>query len=195
MNWILKNDGLSARRRSIQENLKIVAKVGHAVKRGTFYAMVTGIVLMLSSCREKTNGQHSAELKKDSTVTKDSLDKPQVNIKVNRHYDDKGNLIGFDSAYSSFYSNIKGDTARMDSLMTIFDRYYNRNHSLFFDKQFNTLFFNDSLRYPDFFHNDFFLKRYELNDAYLRGMMRRMDSIKNRFYQDQSKQNKDSKDQ
>ena len=123
----------------------------------------------------------------------DSLDKPKVDIKVNRHYDDQGNLIGFDSTYSSYYSNIKGDTGKMDSLMRGFDMFFNRNHSSFFNKQFDPLFFRDSLRYPDFFHKDFFLKRYELNDWYFRDVMKRMDSIKNKFYEE-SARNKNSKD-
>jgi hypothetical protein len=42
--------------------------------------------------------------------------KPKVAIKVNRRFDEKGNLIGFDSTYTSYYSNISGDTAQMDSL-------------------------------------------------------------------------------
>ena len=55
-----------------------------------------------------------------------------------------------------------------------------------FDRQFNNLFFQDSLLYPDFFHKDFFQKRYELNTPYLRDMMQRMDSVKNSFYRDQA---------
>lgn len=151
-----------------------------------------GVLLALSSCNEKTNGQHSAKLNKDQTT--DSLSKPKVNINVNRHYDDKGNVIGFDSTYTSYYSDVVGDTALMDSLMSSFDRYFNLNHSSFFRKEFSPLFFNDSLRYPDFFHDDFFMKRYELNDEYLKGMMQRMDSIKNRFYRDESVKSKKSKD-
>lgn len=157
--------------------------------------LITATSIMISSCHEKTNGQDTQDRKTDqASVAQDSLNKPKVNIKVNKHFDDKGNLIGFDSTYSSFYSNVKGDTAGMDSLMNRFDRYFNRNHSSFFDSQFNSLFFTDSLRYPDFFHRDFFMKRYELNDDYLKGMMRRMDSIKNRFYQDLHRKQRDSKD-
>jgi len=79
----------------------------------------------------------------------------------------------------------------MDSLMSSFNRYFKRDHSLPFDRDFNSLFFNDSTRYPDFFHNDFFLKRYELNDSYLRDMMNRMDSIKNRFYYEHTQKDKE----
>lgn len=147
---------------------------------GSFGIAMVVLVILLSSCHEKTNGQ-SAELKKYQT---DSLPKPKVDIKVNRRYDEKGNMIGFDSTYTSYYSNVGGDTAQMDSLMGSFDRYFRQDHSSFFRNQFDPLFFNDSTRYPDFFHDDFFMRRYELNDSYMRGMMQRMDSIKNNFYKE-----------
>jgi hypothetical protein len=102
----------------------------------------------------------------------DSTIKPKIDIKVNRRFDEKGNLMGFDSTYTSYYSNVDGDTAQMDSLMGSFDRYFREDHSSFFKKQFDPLFFNDSARYPDFFHDDYFMRRYELNDPYMRGMMR-----------------------
>ena len=179
MKTTLKQSGLSAKRKTIDNFLN------------PFFGLLLVSLLFLSSCREKTRGQNPEGKNGISSVTKDSLNKPKVNIKVNKHYDDKGNVIGFDSTYTSFYSNIQGDTAKMDSLMGSFDRYFKRDHSLLFDNQFNSLFFKDSTRYPDFFHDDFFMKRYEMNDHYLRDMMGRMDSIKNRFYYDRSKKNKE----
>ena len=178
MKTTLKQNGLSAKRKTIDNFLN------------PFFGLLLVLLLFLSSCQEKTRGQNPEEKNRISTVAKDSLNKPKVNIKVNKHYDDKGNVIGFDSTYTSFYSNLEGDTAKMDSLMGGFDRYFKRDHSLFFDNQFNSLFFNDSTRYPDFFHDDFFMKRYELNDHYLRDMMGRMDSIKNHFYYERSNREK-----
>ncbi len=150
--------------------------------------------LLVTSCHEKTNDQNPKE--KKTTMAKDSLNEPKVNIKVNKHFDDKGNMIGFDSTYTSYYSNIEGDTTRMDSLMNSFDRLFKKDHAFDFNNRFNSLFFKDSIRYPDFFHNDFFMKRYELNDHYFRDMMSRMDSIKNQFYKLHSlkEKGKDSND-
>ena len=177
MNSTSKRSGLSARR-----------KTPHHFPNATF-----GFLLIFSlsvlSCNDRTNSQNG-EKARSASVAADSLNKPKVNIKVNKRYDDKGNVIGFDSTYTSFYSNVQGDTAKMDSLMSNFDRYFQRDHSLFFDNQFNSLFFSDSTRYPDFFHNDYFMKRYELNDLYLRNMMNRMDSIKNNFYNERSDRGK-----
>lgn len=176
----LKTIGLSARRKTIRTTSHLPPS--------PFWIFIVGALFILSSCHEKSSGQHSAKLEKEQH--EDSLVKPKVNIKVNRHYDDKGNVVGFDSTYTSYYTNVAGDTAQMDSLMNRFDRYFNLNHSSFFRNEFNPLFFNDSLRYPDFFHDDFFRKRYELNDEYLKGMMQRMDSIKNEFYRDESSKKK-----
>lgn len=142
--------------------------------------IITVLTLLLSSCDRDSRGQ-TADLKTDQ---RDSTSKPTIDIKVNRRFDEKGNMIGFDSTYTSYYSNISGDTSQMDSLMGTFDRYFRQDHSSFFRNQFDPLFFNDSTRYPDFFHDDFFLRRYELNDTYMRGMMQRMDSIKNKFYKE-----------
>jgi hypothetical protein len=195
MESISKSGGLSARRRATDKENFPVPCTSDRIKRATICLFIAGILLTLSSCHEKTNEQNSNEQRKShAALTQDSLSRPQINIKVDKHYDKKGNLTGFDSTYTSFYSNVRGDTVQMDSLMNSFDLYFNRNHSSFFDKQFNTLFFNDSLRYPDFFHRDFFLRRYELNDPYLRGMMQRMDSIKNKFYHDRSQSHRNSKD-
>lgn len=174
----------------------LLKKGALSARRGATHAMPTGaprmaprflfsmVLLMglLQSCNNDIKGQ-SAQAKK----AVDSLAKPKVDIKVNRRYDEKGNMIGFDSTYTSYYSNISGDTAQMDSLIGSFDRYFRQEHSSFFGRQFDPLFFNDSTRYPDFFHDDFFLRRYELNDPYMRGMMYRMDSIKNSFYEEHRK--------
>jgi hypothetical protein len=143
--------------------------------------------LLFSACQEKTSGQSI----KAETQKRDSV-KPRVNISVNRHFDEKGNVIGFDSTYSSFYSNIEGDTVAMDSMMKKFDSYFKQRHPSLLQHEFEPLFFADSLRYPDFFHHDFFMKRYELNDAYMRNMMQRMDSIKNRYFKKNHKPPKKS---
>ena len=161
-------DGLSARRKIIQ-----------------CLTILSFCTLVLSSCNEKTNEQTKSE-EHVSSLSADSLNKPKVNIQVNRQYDSEGNVIGFDSTYASNYSNVQGDRRKMDSLMHGFDRFFNHDFSSTFKNEFQGLFFNDSLRYPDFFHDDFFMKRYELNDMYFRDMMHRMDSIKNRFYQENS---------
>jgi hypothetical protein len=167
--------GLTAR----QKATRLTAFFSSSARVAIYLLVVS---MLLSSCHGNTNGQDKSE-----RVVQDSSANPKVSIKVNKRYDDHGNIIRFDSTYTSYYSNVKSDTAQMDSLMNSFDRYFDLNHSSFFRNEFNPLFFDDSLRYPDFFHQDFFMRRYELNDPYFRGMMKRMDSIKNRFYREGSR--------
>jgi hypothetical protein len=188
MNSISVEGGLSARRKTHHNSRKGIRRA-----IGPLWGFLIILSILFSSCNEKSNGQDRAELKQEKLQPQDSASKPKVNIKVNKHYDDKGNVIGFDSTYTSFYSNVQGDTARMDSLMRSFDQYFKRNHFSLFNDELNRMFFNDSLRYPDFFHKDFFMKRYKLNDHYFRDMMERMDSIKNRFYQQRSNAEKKNK--
>jgi hypothetical protein len=157
------------------------------IHRSFFPLMLVVLLVSISSCHDATKGQNSSSGNSGATSKKADSIKPKITVNVNKRYDNKGNLIGFDSTYSSYYSNVQGDTARMDSLFGNFNRYFNRGTPNFMNKEFNSLFFRDSLMYPDFFHNDFFLKRYELNDPYLRNMMRKMDSIKNDFYEQDSR--------
>jgi hypothetical protein len=183
MKSLFKRSALSARREATNG---IVSRIFRA---GTMGITMTVLALLFSSCDKDSNGQ-TTDLKKNKSG---SAIKPKIDIKVNRRFDEKGNLIGFDSTYTSYYSNVSGDTAQMDSLMGSFDRYFREDHSYFFSKKFDPLFFNDSTRYPDFFHDDYFMRRYELNDPYMRGMMQRMDSIKNNFYKEHRKVDKKSK--
>jgi hypothetical protein len=185
MNTNRNSNGLSARLKAIRSKINLFR---HAlVMKASVMGLALIACMIISSCHEQSKGQELKETAKNHATEQDSLNKPQVNIKVNKRYDEKGNLVAVDSTYSSFYSNVRGDTSKMDSLFHRFDRYFNENHSSLLPKEFNNLFFKDSLRYPDFFHNDFFMKRYELNDSYFRDMMHRMDSIKNHFYLDQHK--------
>jgi hypothetical protein len=173
MKEVTEQRGLSARQKTPKNRLLLYSA-----------GLIVALTSITLACQN--NRQADPETKNRSTALRDSLNKPKVNIQVNKHYDDNGNVVGFDSTYTSFYSNVEGDTLKMDSLMRSFDSHFDIGKTSFFNKGIDSLFFNDSLRYPDFFHNDFFLKRYELNDSYFRGMMRRMDSVKNNFYRQHS---------
>jgi hypothetical protein len=183
MKSLFKTGALSARRGATNGN------TSQLFRAGTLGMLLTAVALLLSSCDSDSKGQ-TADLKKNQN---DSVIKPKVDIKVNRRFDEKGNMIGFDSTYTSYYTNMSGDTAGMDSLMGSFDRYFRNDHPFFFRDKFDPLFFSDSTRYPDFFHDDYFMRRYELNDLYMRGMMQQMDSIKNKFYREHRKVEKKSR--
>ena len=86
-------------------------------KRNTL--TVLGIGIIFCSCVEENLGQTVEEDRKIEQVM-DEENKPIVDIKVNRKYDDEGNLIAFDSTYTSYYSSVKGDTTTMDRFVRCF---------------------------------------------------------------------------
>jgi len=125
----------------------------------------------------------NAQEKDVPIVGQDTLaNKPQTKIFVNKEYDQEGNLIKFDSTYSYFYSNTESDSLFGDSTFAIFrDDFFN----LFPLKQrpfLNDLFFEDSLLSYDFFKDDFFTKRFQLNRERFDKLFEKMDSLKNKYY-------------
>jgi len=112
---------------------------------------------------------------------------PQTNIKVNKEYDKNGNIIKYDSTYSAYYSNIKGDTLLRDSIFDNFKIQFNEKYFFSTQPYFNNFFFTDSLLGYDFYKKDFFYHRFRNNTNYMDKLFHEMDSIKNSFYSQQFK--------
>ncbi len=142
------------------------------------------VTMTLSAC----NGQ--AQQHQEGTVQADTLtaqmNAPKTEVRVNKEYDANGNLIAYDSTYSSFYSSHNADPTQMDSLFRDFRPGFNSQFPFMTDPGFNDLFFRDSLLYPDFFHDDFFRKRMEMNDRWMQLMMAEMDAIKNGYFRERA---------
>lgn len=136
------------------------------------FVMITAmIMLLMSSCNEQSV---------ENEQTKGP--EPQTGIKVNREYDEKGNLIRYDSTYAHFYSTITDDKPLKDSLFFAFRSQFNRRYP-FLDRPFmDDLFFEDSLLKYDFYKHDFFTERFRRNMQRMDEMFREMDSIKNQYY-------------
>jgi hypothetical protein len=114
--------------------------------------------------------------------------KPQTSIKVNRQYDKNGNLIKFDSTYSSYYSNVKGDTTLKDSILNKFKKEFNQSYLFSNDPYFNNFFFQDSLLKYDFYKKDFFYNRFRDNMQQMDSLFRDMDKMKNKFFRSELNQ-------
>lgn len=139
----------------------------------------TAIMLNLSAC----NGQPTTDGATDSVDTlAASNDTPQVDVRVNKQYDEHGNLIAYDSSYTSVYQGRSGDAAVMDSVFKDFMPGFGMRYPFLNDPGFNSLFFPDSSFHQDFFHHDFFQKRMEMNQRYMQRMMEQMDSLKNQYF-------------
>jgi hypothetical protein len=138
-------------------------------------------VLHLPACNAQDKPKGTAQQEGSSL----RVDTPEVKIEVNKQYDDRGNLIGFDSTYTRMYHGQVGDRAFMDSVFHEFEPDFRLRYPFLEDPGFNDLFFQDSLMHHDFFHDDFFRRRMELNQRYMQRMMAQMDPVKNKMLKDQ----------
>lgn len=146
------------------------------MKRGLL--LILGIAFMFNSCNAQDKN-----VKQEKSGTSKNI--PKEDIKVNKEYDDEGNLIKYDSTYTYYYSNIDNNKILSDS---IFNEYINKFYGQypFSDKSvFNDLFFQDSLLKYDFYKNDFFTERFRRNMGKSEEIFREMDSLKNKFFSEQ----------
>ncbi len=138
------------------------------------------IAIALSMTIQSCNGQ-----KKEPDTNSKNL--PQTNIKVNKEFDKNGNIVKYDSTYSSYYSNIKGDTVLRDSIFGNFKTHFNQKYFFSTQPYFNDFFFEDTLLGYDFYKKDFFYNRFRNNTRYMNNLFHEMDSIKNSYYNKQFK--------
>jgi hypothetical protein len=90
--------------------------------------------------------------------------KPKTDIRVNKKYDDKGNLIQYDSTYSYFYSSPGfKNSISSDSLFNNFKIPLRNDYKGLLDENMNSIFFNDSLFKYDFYNSDYFSRRFHMN--------------------------------
>ena len=122
-------------------------------------------VVFCSACNGQTKSKVDQLLSsKQNKIeeTGDTLNKPQVKIKVNKQFDDKGNIVEYDSTYSYYYSSPGGNLKHLsnDSVYNGFRSFFNKTYPSFFIHPYNDIFFNDSLYKHDFFNKDYFEKRF-----------------------------------
>lgn len=133
------------------------------------------LFLIYSCSSEKINGQKENQ---DSLSTS----QPQTKIIVNKEFDDKGNLVKFDSSYSYYYSNMENDSTFRDTVYHSFqNKFFNSLPNI--QRPFlEDMFFEDSLLTYDFYKDDFFSKRFQFNNKRFEKLFEKMDSVKNKFY-------------
>ena len=139
------------------------------------------MAIMLSVTLSGCNGQKG---KKEASDTA-KVNAPQTDIRVNKEYDKNGNLIKYDSTYSYFYSNIKTNHGKSDSIFDDFKKHFNQSYFFSNEPYFHDLFFQDSLLKYDFYKKDFFYDRFRKNMNRMDRLFREMDSLKNGFYKEQ----------
>jgi hypothetical protein len=140
--------------------------------------IVTIFSIFIVSC----NGQNGT---KDKLANhSDEVKKPKTDIRVNKEYDDEGNLIRYDSTYTWSYSNIQGDSVfvDIDSAMLQFHSFMNDRRQFGFPFYNEDIFYNDSLFYQDFLDQDYFMNRWKESRYRMNRAIQEMDSIKSLFF-------------
>ena len=98
--------------------------------------VIASCFLLLSSCDAQNKKNEAGDKPKNEIEA--IKQEPKIDIRVNKKYDEAGNQIGFDSTYTSYYSNVEGDTILMDSLFKQFNP--------FFKDHYSTILINDLKR-------------------------------------------------
>jgi hypothetical protein len=119
------------------------------------YILLFMVSLLSVSCIGQENETKKVEKEDNKT---DIVEEPKGTWKVDKEFDENGNLIRYDSIYS-WSSNDKFDNLSLsdkDSLMQSFKSRFFSNYSGFQNQGFEDIFSNDSLFSEHFFNDDFF---------------------------------------
>nr|WP_297917535.1 hypothetical protein [uncultured Allomuricauda sp.] len=137
---------------------------------------MTDILICLRACKGKDK-KEGAIVKEDN---KKEMDQPKGSWKVDKEFDESGNLIRYDSIYSWSSSDSLNYLSGLDkdSLLNSFESKFYSNFSQFRSQGFEDIFEPDSLfskRFFDkgFFDSDFGEEFIELDNYYERMLERR----------------------
>jgi len=137
------------------------------------------VLLVISGCKgqEKENEEVPKEEKQELAQ------EPKGQWEVHKEYDDLGNLIKYDSIYSYSYSNIEGDSVKinLDSIMDSFRGYFKDKVPFEWKRDFSYFPKTDSLFMKDFFEEDYFFRNWQEHHSDIENMMKKMDSVRNSF--------------
>lgn len=142
--------------------------------------MLFAIPLLVISCNGQIKEKPIEEIEKKETI------QPKADIKVNKAYDENGNLVRYDSTYVWSYSNSFGDSmdVDIDSVMSDFYPFMNSFQRFGFPLINEDIFYNDSLFYNDFLNHDYFMNRWKNSYDRMNKMTQEMDSLKSMFFYD-----------
>ncbi|SDS40120.1 hypothetical protein SAMN04515667_2091 [Formosa sp. Hel1_31_208] len=119
------------------------------------YILLFIIGLLSVSCNSQNNDIKNTETKKSE---KKIVKEPKGTWKVDKEFDEKGNLIRYDSIYSwssdDKYNNLS--LSARNSLMQSFKSRFFTNFSEFENQGFEDVFSKDSLFTKHFFNDNFF---------------------------------------
>jgi len=146
------------------------------------YVLVAVLALSSISC----NGQNKDSTSNNSLTNKEqSLEAPKGSWKVDKEFDENGNLIKYDSIYSwSSNSKMINLSAKdRDSLLASLKSRFLKNFSTFQNNGIDNIFFKDSLFVNRFFKDDFFKSDFGVDVMDIDNMRQKMLERQRRFFE------------
>lgn len=135
------------------------------------------LLVFITGCNAQSNQKPS---KSDTSTHTENI--PKVTYKVNKKFDDKGNMISYDSSSVWTYSS-DGNTHNVeaDSVMMAFKRKFDSSFPSIFRDNFGSPMWNDSFFFRDFTSPDYFRQKWSQHYFNMENMMFQMDSLRNLF--------------
>ena len=138
--------------------------------------------LMLASCQAQDDRNRSRADLADKNTDSSAVDKPKISWKVDKKYDENGNVIGYDSIYSYSYNNFKKMPMEMDldSIMGAM-KFFSQDDLSTFMEEYNLgrTMEMDSLMTGNQYFKDFFEGQGYHNFSDMRKLFQQMDSLQN----------------
>lgn len=145
-------------------------------------SLIFVLALIFASCNAQTNTKNEVK-QNDDKVTQNN--EPKVNYKVNKEYDENGNLIRYDSTHTYYYSNVDTNAMMNDSVFDKFNEFFD-SKSIFKNGFYFNDFFKKENDFKDhFFSEDYFQESFKNSQDRFNKMLLQMDSIKNQFLMDE----------
>ncbi|MDX1545283.1 MAG: hypothetical protein R3214_15220 [Christiangramia sp.] len=136
------------------------------------------LILSFAACNAQDKEKKNDDLKTET----DKSAIPKGSWKVDKEFDENGNLISYDSTYVYSYSTVEGDSINNEDVDEIFKNFrrFFHNQQMSGHSGLMNSFLNDSLYGdPNFFEDDFFSNR--MMSRHFQEQIRQMDSMRNEF--------------
>lgn len=144
------------------------------------FALMLGLVV--SGCQAQSDQGKTKDELADKNRDSLSENKPKISWKVDKKYDEQGNVIGYDSIYSYSFDNFRNLPSGMnlDSIINSMKIFSQGDLPSFMeDHDLGPVFGRDSLHPGNQFFEDFFERQRNNNFSDMQELFQQMDSLQN----------------
>ncbi|MFC2147712.1 hypothetical protein ACFLR9_04015 [Bacteroidota bacterium] len=142
-----------------------------------------GILLLATLITTGCNSQENKNKEETDNKQEVSADAPKGSWKVNREFDEEGNLIRYDSIYSWSSGDDLDRLSSLDrdsTLQAMQSKFY-RNFSSFGNQGFDDVFSSDSLFTQRFFDDAFFTSQFGEDFMDIEKVHKQMEAMQKKF--------------